>query len=143
MSTPDFLLSELSRMIEVPLAFDDNDLCVLEVDDTVMTIRRDAHTLILYGALGDCYPTDPPAFWLRMMQGNLVLMETMRAAIVLVPGTETLCLMQAIDASSIGGDTFEGTVLAFIHQTQRIVDAWDALYSGDEVEDTTLVEQIL
>jgi hypothetical protein len=143
MSTPDFLLSELSRMIEVPLAFDDNDLCVLEVDDTVMTIRRDARTLILYGALGDCYPTDPPAFWLRMMQGNLVLMETMRAAIVLVPGTETLCLMQAIDASSIGGDTFEGTVLAFIHQTQRIVDAWDALYSGDEVEDTTLLEQIL
>jgi len=143
MSTPDFLLSELSRIIEVPLAFDDNDLCVLEVDSTVMTLRRDAQMIILYGALGDCFPTDPPAFWLRMMQGNVLLMETMRAAIALVPETETLCLMQAIDASKIGGDTFEGTVLAFIHQTQRIVDAWDALYSGDEVEDTTLLEHML
>jgi len=143
MSNPDFLLSELSRIIEIPLAFDESGACVLEVDDTVMTIRRDAQKIILYGALGDCYPTDPPAFWLRMMQGNLLLMETMRAAIALVPGTETLCLMQAIDAGRIGGDTFEAMVLAFIHQTQRIVDAWDSLYSGDEVEDTTLLEHML
>lgn len=117
------LLNDFGTSIGLQLTFDDAGQCLLMVDELQISIRARDERFVFYGLLGEFPAALPADFWKHVLSLNADLVEQQLGAITIDLASDTLSVVLAVDAATMGPSQLSSALREFVDQMTCLV-AW-------------------
>src|ERR1700731_4398364 len=115
------LLKDFGSGLGLELAFNEDGLCLLMVDETIVSIRAMGECFVLYGMLGQFPENRDSGFWRHFLSLNVVLAETLRGAVTVDEDDDAVTLVQGFNVESMTPERLSDVIRTFVDQANHLI----------------------
>jgi len=115
------LIKELGDNLGIELKFDEQQMCFLMVDETMLTIRLLDENLMLYGMLGEFPEFKQDEFWKKLLSLNKSLAEANRGSITFDEESDAVMLMHYIKGTGLSVNDLSEKISIFVDQLNHLI----------------------
>lgn len=138
----ELLIKGLGEHLGIELKLDEQQMCFLMIDETMLSMRLLDNCFLLYGMLGEFPEFKHDGFWKSLLSLNKSLVEANRGAITFDEESDAVMLVQYVEGTGLNVNDLAEKISVFIDQLNHLIHLLNEEEPEDELPDDDIKDHI-